>query len=57
MSEVEIAAELAGPVAHVEEASDDAATDFLLDALKAGAAAEEFFESERFAVADDVIVG
>jgi hypothetical protein len=40
-----VAPEAARPVHGVEEANDDAAVDFFLDALEAGAAAEEFVES------------
>lgn len=57
VAEVEAAAEFARPVVHVEEAPDDPAANFFLDALETGAPAQEFFESEAFGVADDVVVG
>jgi hypothetical protein len=41
---VEMASEATCPVHGVKEADDDAAVDFFLDALEAGAAAEEFVE-------------
>lgn len=42
---IEVTPEAASPIHRIEEADDDAAMDFLFDALEAGAAAEELVES------------
>lgn len=57
VAEVQPAAEFTGPEQRVEEADDDSAANFFLDALETGAPAQELFESEAFGVADDVVVG
>jgi hypothetical protein len=48
--------EFARPVECIEEADDRVTADGFLDTLESGSAAEEFFQSETLAVADDVVM-